>query len=316
MMRVLLAGGGGFIGSHLADRMIARGDVVVVIDSFIRGRPGNVAHLRDHARFELVEHDIVDELPSLGEFDAVLNLASPASPDDFIRQPLAILDVGSTGNRRLLELAACQGARFLLASTSEVYGDPAVHPQTEDYLGNVDPIGPRSCYDEAKRFAEATTMAYQRYRGTDVRIARIFNTYGSRMAPGDGRVVNTFIAQALRGEPVTVYGDGSQTRSFCHVEDQVSGLLALLASRHEGPVNLGNPEEISIVDLAHLIIELVGSESDVRLLPLPFERTGDPVRRCPDIGLARSELGWEPLVSLQDGLASMIGYYKASEDLG
>jgi len=246
----------------------------------------------------------------------VVNLASPASPEDFASMPLEILQAGSVGNRHLLDLATDCGARFLLASTSEVYGDSLVHPQSEDYRGNVDPIGPRSCYDEAKRFAEATTMAYARRRGLDIRIARIFNTYGERMMPTDGRVVGAFIVQALREEPLHVFGDGTQTRSFCHVADQVAGLIALLDSTYSWPVNIGNPEEVMIADLAELVISVVGSSSGLTRVALPERRAGDPGRRCPDISRARSVLGWEPKIPLNDGVATMAAYFREHEDLG
>ena len=314
-MRVLVAGGGGFIGSHLTDHLTARGDEVVVIDDFSTGRRSNLAHLAADGRVTVVEHDVTVRLPDLGAFDAVANLASPASPDDFARIPLAILEVGSMGTRRLVDLALRSDARFLQASTSEVYGDPEVHPQPEDYLGRVDPIGPRSCYDEAKRFGEALVMAHHRVHGTDVGIARIFNTYGERMAPADGRVVNTFIAQALRGEPLSVHGDGSQTRSFCHVSDQVTGLTALLDHTATGPVNIGNPVEFTVLALAELVIEMTGSNSRIESVAVPVGRTGDPAQRCPDISTARSLLGWEPTVTLREGLAGMIDHFRSVESI-
>jgi dTDP-glucose 4,6-dehydratase len=314
-MRVLVAGGGGFVGSHLTDHLLACGDEVVVVDNFSTGRRSNLAHLAERGQIEIVEHDVTEPLPDLGTFDAVANLASPASPDDFARIPLAILEVGSTGTRRLLDLASACGARFLQASTSEVYGDPEVHPQHEDYVGHVDPIGPRSCYDEAKRFGEALAMAHARVHGTRVGIARIFNTYGERMAPADGRVANTFIVQALRGEPLTVHGDGSQTRSFCHVSDLVAGLAALLAHSTAGPVNLGNPDEFTIRTLAEIIIEMTGSTSRIESIPMPEERTGDPAQRCPDVTRAGAVLGWAPSVTLRDGLAGMIDYFRSAESV-
>ena len=315
-MRILVAGGAGFIGSHLVDRFLDRGDEVVVLDSFCTGRHSNLEHSSKHDRWEVVECDITEPLPGVGDVEAVINLASPASPDDFASIPLEILEAGSVGNRRLLDLARNCGARFLLASSSEVYGESLVHPQSEDYWGNVDPIGPRSCYDEAKRFAEATTMAYARRRGLDIRIARIFNTYGERLAPTDGRVVSAFVVQALRGEPLSVYGDGAQTRSFCYVSDQVGGLVALLDSACALPVNIGNPEEVTIVELAKLVISIVRPSSGITLVPLPERRTGDPYRRCPDINRARSVLGWEPRVPLRDGVAAMVAYFLEHEDLG
>lgn len=319
-MRVLLAGGAGFIGSHLSDVLLARGDDVVAIDNLSTGRSRNVDHLVSHPGFEFIHADITQPLPTDGPcaepFDAVLDLASPASPNDFATMPLEILDVGSTGTRHLLERALRDRARFLLASTSEVYGDPLVHPQPETYWGNVSSIGPRSCYDEAKRFSEALTMAYHRTHGLDVRIARIFNTYGERMRPLDGRVVNTFVVQALRGEDLTVHGDGTQTRSFCHVSDEVRGLVSLLDSHLTQPVNIGNPAEFTMLALARVVIELTGTSSAVRLVPLPPEREGDPLQRCPDITVATTELGWVPSVSLRSGLEMMIAHFRSHEDLG
>ncbi len=305
-MRVLLAGGAGFIGSHLADALIARGDEVVAIDNLLTGRYANIAHLEGVAGFSFVESDVTDVLPDLGRFDAVMDLASPASPLDFLRIPLEILEVGSTGTRNLLDLAHAQGARFFLASTSEVYGDPLVHPQPEEYWGNVDSIGPRSCYDEAKRFSEALTMAYHRFHGVDIRIVRIFNTYGERMRPDDGRVVGNFIVQALRGEPITLYGDGEQTRSFCYVSDQVRGQMNILDGDIIGPVNIGNPLEFTMRELAEVVVAVTGSSSDIITVPLPPERDGDPSRRCPDITLAGSEYGWKPTVDLREGLHRMV----------
>ena len=314
-MRHLLAGGGGFIGSHLADFLLGRGDDVMVIDNFVTGRRANIGHLRDHPRFTLVEHDITTPLPTLdGEFDTVLDFASPASPSDFATMPLEILAVGSMGTRNLLDLAMAKSARFFLASTSEVYGDPLVHPQPETYWGNVSSIGPRSCYDEAKRFSEAITMAYHRVHGLDIRVARIFNTYGERMRPDDGRVVNTMVVQALRGEPLTVHGEGTQTRSFCHVTDEVVGLTAVLDGHLTGPVNVGNPAEFTIRRLAELVVELTGSSSAIVSVPLPAEREGDPMQRCPDISLIKSTYGWKPRIELAEGLRRMIDWFRAYED--
>jgi len=313
----LVAGGGGFVGSHLVDLLIARGDSITVVDNFSTGRRSNIAHLAG-ARVAVVEHDITTPFPPLitdGSFDTVLDLASPASPDDFKTMPLEILAVGSTGTRNLLDLARAQRARFFLASTSEVYGDPMVHPQPESYLGNVSSIGPRSCYDEAKRFSEALTMAYHRTNGVDVRIVRIFNTYGERMRPRDGRVVNTFVMQALRNEPLTLHGDGSQTRSFCHVADEVVGLAAVLDGHLTGPINVGNPGEFTMRELAELVIELTGSASEIVDVPLPAERDGDPLQRCPDITLMRESYGWEPTISLREGLTRMIDWFRTKEDL-
>jgi dTDP-glucose 4,6-dehydratase len=312
-MRVLLAGGAGFIGSHIADALLARGDEVVAIDNFATGRPENVAHLKSDTNFTLINHDITVPWPThqalAAKFDAVLDYASPASPNDFATMPLEILAVGSTGTRNLLDRAKADGAVFFLTSTSEVYGDPLVHPQPESYWGNVSSIGPRSCYDEAKRFSEALTMAYHRVHGVEVRIVRIFNTYGERMRPNDGRVVNTFVVQALRGEPLTLHGDGSQTRSFCHVSDEVRGLMALLDSDYNLPVNVGNPGEFSMRELAELVIELTGSSSEIISVELPPEREGDPLQRKPDITLAKQLLNWEPNISLRDGLERMIKHF-------
>ncbi len=308
MNRVVVAGGAGFLGSHLCDRLVARGDSVVCLDDFSTGSKENVAHLLGHDGFRLVVTDVSDDVPldDAEPVDAVCNLASPASPPAYLARPLATLATGSEGTRRLLELARDHGARFLMASTSEIYGDPEVHPQVESYRGNVDPVGPRSVYDEAKRFAESLTMAMYRTHGVNVGIARIFNTYGPRLSPGDGRVVSNFIVQALRGEPLTVYGDGTQTRSFCYVDDEVDGLVALLDSTLVGPVNIGNPDERSMLELAHLVLEITGSSSVVTYLPLP---TDDPTRRCPDITLARRELQWEPRVDLPDGVERTVSYF-------
>jgi len=264
----------------------------------------------------LIEHDITVPLPKFdASFDAVLDLASPASPADFATMPLEILAVGSTGTRNLLDLALAHGARFFLASTSEVYGDPLVHPQPESYLGNVSSIGPRSCYDESKRFSEAITMAYHRVHGLDVRIARIFNTYGERMRPDDGRVVNTLAVQAMRGEPITLHGDGRQTRSFCHVADEIVGLAAVLDGHLIGPVNVGNPDEFTIRELAQLIVELTKSSSEIVTVPLPPEREGDPARRCPDIGLISSTYGWRATIGLAEGLTRMIEWFRTAEGI-
>ena len=312
-MRVLLAGGSGFIGSHIADALLARGDEVVVVDNFCTGRASNVAHLSEHQLFHLIEHDITLAWPEhralTEKFDAVLDFASPASPNDFATMPLEILAVGSTGTRNLLDRAVKDQAVFFLTSTSEVYGDPLVHPQPESYGGNVDPIGPRSCYDEAKRFSEALTMAYHRVHHLDIRIARIFNTYGERMRPSDGRVVNTFVEQALLNEPLTLHGDGQQTRSFCHISDEVRGLMALLDSNYNLPVNIGNPEEFTMRELAELVINLTSSSSEILSVSLPPERQGDPLQRRPDITLAQSVLNWRPEVTLRIGLQKMIDHF-------
>jgi dTDP-glucose 4,6-dehydratase len=299
MARVVVAGGAGMIGSHLCDELIRRGDSVICVDNFSTGAQMNIAQLREHPRFELLVHDVTQPLVLDGAVDAVLHFASPASPKDYLRMPVETLDVGSAGTRNLLELAVATGARFLLASTSEVYGDPVVHPQTEDYWGHVNPIGPRSVYDEAKRFAEALTMAYHRAKQVDTKIVRIFNTYGERMRPDDGRVVSNFVVQALTGAPITVYGDGTQTRSFCYVRDQVRGILALLDSREHSPVNIGNPTEFTVRELAELVIEVVGSSSTIVHETLPVD---DPRQRRPDISRARALLGWEPEVCLREGV--------------
>ena len=303
-----MAGGAGFLGSHLCDRLVERGDTVVCLDDVSTGSTENVAHLLGSDRFRLIVADVSKkvELDDDAGVDAVCHLASPASPPAYLARPLDTLVVGSEGTRRLLELARAHDARFLMASTSEVYGDPEVHPQTESYRGNVDPTGPRSVYDEAKRFAEAITMAMHRSYGLNVGIARIFNTYGPRLSPGDGRVVSNFVVQALRGEPLTVYGDGTQTRSFCFVDDQIAGLLALLGSSLTGPVNIGNPDERSMVELARVVLEVTGSHSDIVFRPLPAD---DPTRRCPDITLARDALGWSPRVELREGLERTIAYF-------
>jgi len=292
---------------------------VVCVDNLSTGRAQNIEHLIDHPSFSFLEADITrplsDWVSPTDRFDAVLDFASPASPSDFATMPLEILAVGSTGTRNLLDLAHRDDARFFLASTSEVYGDPLVHPQPETYWGNVSSIGPRSCYDEAKRFSEALTMAYHRNRGVDVRIARIFNTYGERMRPLDGRVVNTFVVQALRNEAITVFGDGLQTRSFCHVFDEVRGLVALLDSSRISPTNIGNPGEFTMLDLAREVVSLTGSSSEIRLLPLPPEREGDPTQRCPDITVAKRELDWEPTISLREGLIRMIEHFRTVESI-
>ena len=306
-MRVVVAGAAGFLGSHLCDRLVARGDEVVGVDNLLTGRLGNLEHLFGHERFTFLHHNVSEFVHVAGPVDAVLHFASPASPADFERMPIQILKVGSRGTHHLLGLAKDKGARFFLASTSEVYGDPLVHPQPEDYWGNVNPIGPRGVYDEAKRFAEAMTMAYHRYHGVDVRIVRIFNTYGPRMRADDGRAVSNFLVQALLGKPITVYGDGSQTRSFCFVDDEVRGFLALLGSEHVGPVNIGNPGEYTVLELARLAVEVTGSSSEIVFEPLPVD---DPARRRPDISLARSLFEWEPEVDLRTGLSRTAEYFR------
>jgi dTDP-glucose 4,6-dehydratase len=307
MPRAVLTGGAGFLGSHLATDLRAAGYDVVAVDDLSTGSAENVAHLAADPGFTLLEHDVSTGLPVDGPVDAVLHFASPASPPAYLARPLATLAVGSEGTRHALDLARTHGARLLLASTSEVYGDPLVHPQPERYFGNVNSVGPRAVYDEAKRFAEAITMAYHREYGLDTKIARIFNTYGPRMAPGDGRVVTNFLEQALAGAPLTVYGDGSQTRSFCWVDDEVRGILSLLASDWTGPMNLGNPGEFTVLELAKIVIEVTGSDSEIVFEPLPVD---DPTRRRPDITLARELLGWEPEVELRAGVARLAEWYR------
>jgi dTDP-glucose 4,6-dehydratase len=309
--RIVITGGAGFIGSHLCERFLAEGDSVICIDNFLTGSPDNIAHLLGNARFSFIEQDVTTYLYVKGPVDAILHFASPASPIDYLDLPIQTLKVGSLGTHKALGLAKEKGARFLLASTSEVYGDPLVHPQNEDYWGNVNPIGPRGVYDEAKRFAEAITMAYHRTHKVDTRIVRIFNTYGERMRQEDGRVVPNFIAQALRGEELSVYGDGSQTRSFCYIADLVEGLVRLLRSNVTEPVNLGNPRELSILEFARLIARLSGMWNGIKFLPLPAD---DPKVRQPDITRARSLLGWEPRVELEDGLTRTLEYFAKRVD--
>src|SRR5689334_5059907 len=291
MGRVLITGGAGFIGSHLCERFLADGDDVICMDNFLTGSPDNVAPLMKNPRFTFIQQDVTNYVYVEGGLDAILHFASPASPVDYLELPIQTLKVGSLGTHKALGLARAKGARFLLASTSECYGDPLVHPQREDYWGNVNPVGPRGVYDEAKRFAEAMTMAYHRFHKVDTRIVRIFNTYGPRMRLNDGRALPAFMSQALRGEDVTVYGDGSQTRSFCYVDDLVEGIWRLLNSKENLPVNVGNPREMSILEFAHAVIEATGSKSGIEFRPLPVD---DPKVRQPDISKARRLLGWEP----------------------
>jgi dTDP-glucose 4,6-dehydratase len=307
MPRAVVTGGAGFVGSHLCDALRARDWEVVAVDNFVTGHAQNVAHLADDAGFTLVEHDVITGIPVDGPVDAVLHLASPASPPEYLAHPIATLEVGSIGTRHALDLARANDARVLLASTSEIYGDPLVHPQPESYFGNVNSVGPRSVYDEAKRYAEAITMAYHREYGLDTKIVRIFNTFGPRLGAADGRVVSNFLAQAMRGAPLTIYGDGKQTRSFCYVSDEVRGLLALLDSDHVGPMNIGNPNEFTMLELAALVLEVTGTDVDLAFEPLPVD---DPRQRRPDISLAQEVLGWEPDVGLREGLALTHDWYR------
>jgi dTDP-glucose 4,6-dehydratase len=311
--RVAVTGGAGFLGSHLCEALVARGDQVIAVDDLSTGVVDNVGSLLENPSFELVVADVSLGVPVDGPLDAILHFASAASPPDYLARPLETLAVGSEGTRHALDLAAEHDARFVLASTSEVYGDPLVHPQPESYWGNVNPVGPRSVYDEAKRFAEALTMATHRATGVDVGIVRIFNTYGPRLRAGDGRVVSNFLTQAIEGRPLTVYGDGSQTRSLCFVEDEVRGILALVDSEVTGPVNIGNPDELTVLDLAHAVLALTQSTSSIVYEPLP---TDDPTRRRPDITVARRELGWEPVVSLEEGLRRTAEFFISGRQTG
>ena len=306
-MRILITGGAGFIGSHLCDRFLAEGHEVVCLDNLLTGSTDNIAHLAGNRRFSFIHHDVTNYIFVEGKIDAILHFASPASPVDYQNFPIQTLKVGSLGTHKALGLAKEKKAKFLLASTSEVYGDPLIHPQREDYWGNVNPIGPRGVYDEAKRFAEAMTMAYHRYHEVDTRIARIFNTYGPRMRLNDGRVVPNFIYQALRGEDLTVYGDGSQTRSFCYIEDLVEGIVLLLFSSETEPVNLGNPGEFTILEFARVILEITGAKSRTVHKPLPMD---DPQVRKPDISRGRTILGWSPKVELREGIQKTIPYFQ------
>jgi dTDP-glucose 4,6-dehydratase len=307
-MRVVVTGGAGFLGSHLSTSLTQRGDEVVAVDNLCTGSRANVEHLQDTGLFTLHEHDITQGLQVAGDVDLVLHFASPASPIDYLRMTIETLRVGSIGTGHALDLAAQKGARFVLASTSEVYGDPQIHPQREDYWGHVNPVGPRGVYDEAKRYAEALTLAYRATRGVDTGIVRIFNTFGPRMRPNDGRAIPNFVRQALAGEPVTVAGDGLQTRSICYVDDLVAGVLAMAASEQSGPINIGNPHEISMVDLANWIVKLADSRSDVTHIERPVD---DPTVRRPDATLAREVLGWEPKIGIEDGLQRTIEWFRA-----
>ena len=304
--RALVTGGAGFLGSHLCERLLAEGYEVVCMDNLVTGSLENIEGLFGRDGFVFVHHDVTNFIHVPGRLDVILHFASPASPIDYLKLPIQTLKVGSLGTHKALGLAKSKGARFLLASTSEVYGDPLVHPQPENYWGNVNPVGPRGVYDEAKRFAEAITMAYQRHHGVETRIVRIFNTYGPRMRAGDGRVVPAFICQALAGEPLTAFGDGSQTRSFCFVTDLIEGIWRLLNSDYTEPMNIGNPAEMTVLEFAREIIRVTGSASDVVFVPLPED---DPKVRQPDISLAREVLGWEPRVTLAEGLKETIAFF-------
>ena len=310
-MRVVVTGGAGFLGSHLCDRLLKEGHEVIAVDNLLTGNLRNIRHLDDEKRFRFLRHDVTHFIFIDGPVDAVLHFASPASPIDYLELPIQTLKVGSLGTHNALGLAMAKKVRFLLASTSECYGDPLVHPQPETYWGNVNPIGPRGVYDEAKRFAEAMTMAYQRHHGVETRIVRIFNTNGERMRPRDGRVVPALICQALAGEPMTVFGDGSQTRSFCYVSDLIEGIYRLLLSNEKEPTNVGNPAELSVLDFARTIQKLTGTKSEIVNRPLPVD---DPKVRQPDITKARTKLGWEPKVRLEDGLAKTIEYFRSLSD--
>jgi dTDP-glucose 4,6-dehydratase len=303
----VVTGAAGFLGSHLSEALVGSGWDVVGIDNLLTGRIENLEALLDHPAFSFQHHDVTNFVHVSGPVDAVLHFASPASPPDYLEHPIRTLKVGALGTHNTLGLALAKHARYLLASTSEVYGDPLVHPQSEDYWGNVNPVGPRGVYDEAKRYAEAMALAYHRSHDLDVRIVRIFNTYGPRLRPNDGRSVSNFLVQALTGRPLTVYGDGKQTRSFCYVDDEVRGILALLASDHVGPMNIGNPSEFTILELAQAVLEVTGSDSELRFEPLPVD---DPTQRRPDITLARSVIGWEPEVDLREGLRRTAAWYR------
>ncbi|WP_250286709.1 MULTISPECIES: UDP-glucuronic acid decarboxylase family protein [unclassified Frankia] len=312
MKRSVVTGGAGFLGSHLCERLLDEGHAVVCLDNFVTGAPENVAHLAGHEHFRLVRCDVTDYVHIVGPVDYVLHFASPASPIDYLHLPIHTLKVGSVGTLHALGLAKEKRARFVLASTSEVYGDPQIHPQPEDYWGHVNPVGPRGVYDEAKRFGEALTMAYRRSHGVDTGIVRIFNTHGPRMRPNDGRAIPAFATQALRGEPITVAGDGSQTRSIIYVDDLVEGIVRMIFSGHPGPMNIGNPHELSILELAELVREVAKSESLITFVPRPED---DPTVRQPDISLARRVLGWEPVVDLRSGLDSTVSWFREHPDV-
>ena len=304
--RAVVTGGAGFLGSHLCEHLLDRGVEVVCLDNFLTGSPGNVVHLMEHPGFRLIRCDITDFVHVPGPVDVVLHFASPASPLDYLKMPIETLKVGSLGTLHTLGLAQEKGARYVLASTSEVYGDPLQHPQSEDYWGNVNPVGPRGVYDEAKRFSEALTTAYRTSKGTDTGIVRIFNTYGPRMRPDDGRAIPAFIDQALSGRPITVAGDGSQTRSICYVDDTVRGILAMAFSHHAGPINIGNPDELSMLRLAEWIVELTGSDSEISFIDLPVD---DPKVRRPDTRRAEELLGWRPTVTSEEGLRATVAWF-------
>jgi dTDP-glucose 4,6-dehydratase len=305
-MRVVVTGAAGFLGSHLSDRLLADGHEVVGLDNLVTGHERNIAHLAGNRKFRFVFHDVTEYIFLDGPVDAILHFASPASPIDYLQIPIQTLKVGALGTHKALGLARAKKARFLLASTSEVYGDPLVHPQPESYWGNVNPVGPRGCYDEAKRFAEAMTIAYRNFHDVDTRIARIFNTYGPRMRPNDGRIVPSLLGQALRGEPLTVFGDGSQTRSFCYVSDLIDGITRLLESDYKDPMNIGNPDEMTVREFAETVQRLTGTKAPLVLRPLPLD---DPKQRRPDITLARKILGWEPKVRLEEGLKATVAHF-------
>jgi len=307
LKKVLITGAAGFLGSHLCDRFITEGYFVIGMDNFITGAVSNIAHLKSHPNFKFIEHDVTEFVKIEGELDYILHFASPASPIDYLKIPIQTLKVGSLGTHNLLGLAKAKQARILIASTSEVYGDPLVHPQTEEYYGNVSTIGPRGVYDEAKRFQESITMAYHRFHGLETRIVRIFNTYGPRMRLNDGRVIPAFMGQALRGEDLTIFGDGSQTRSFCYVDDQVEGIFRLLLSDYAYPVNIGNAEEISILDFAEEIIKLTHTDQKIIFMELP---TDDPLKRQPDITLAKKLLKWEPKIGRKEGMQKTFDYFR------
>ena len=311
-MKILITGGAGFIGSHLCDRFIAEGHHVLCVDNFITGNESNVGHLLSNPTFQLIRHNISNPLEPTGPIEYVLHFASPASPVDYLKYPIQTLKVGALGTLNALGIAKAKRAKFLLASTSEVYGDPQVHPQPESYWGHVNPVGPRGVYDEAKRFAEALTMAYHREHGVDTRIVRIFNTYGPRMRLEDGRAIPAFITQALRGEPITVFGDGSQTRSFCYINDLVEGIVRLMGADYAEPMNLGNPEEFTILELAKRIVKLTKSRSRIVFRPLPQD---DPKQRRPDTTNAQRVLGWDPHTKLDEGLQQTIGWFRTAHEI-